>query len=305
MIGYEAKVIAHSRGPNGATLATIQSRIPRFLLPQLNTHCAIVKNARSSRAVPVATLIAEAVADPVMPLFWGANQRGMSATKELPLAERVECETQWLEHRDEAVRASRRLMQLGAHKQIANRLLEPFLWVDVVATATDMGWANLFTQRCEKHAQPEMQASVVAMARALRDSVPYDLEAGWWHLPYVTGEELAMLCEARHSGNEAAAQDAERLSLKLSVARCARVSFRLFNGEAANPRADVTLYDSLLGESHWSPFGHQGQAQPEGVRCRSGNFENFVQYRQTLPKSVHATFDYAVLDQFGERGFVV
>lgn len=288
-MGYACTAIADSIGPNAARITTLQLRLPRLVLPQFATHRAISKNTRSSRAVPVATLIAEAVADPVIPLFWGENRKGMSATKELPLAERTECEAQWLELRDEAVRAARRLMQIGAHKQIANRLLEPFMWVDVVATATD--WSNFFALRCDKHAQPEIQKLAVMMARALRDSKPIRLYPAMWHLPFVTPDELASIDD--------------NVLLKLSVARCARTSYLAFDGKKPSIKADTKLHDDLGGDGHWSPFEHQAAAQYAQHYNRSGNFLGWDQYRQQLPKSVHATFDYASLDQFGERGFIV
>ena len=43
----------------------------------------------------------------------------------------------------------------GVHKQIVNRLLEPFTYIDVVVTATD--YANWFVLRNHPDAQPEIQ----------------------------------------------------------------------------------------------------------------------------------------------------
>ena len=304
-----AKVIAHSRGPNTAEISTLQVRMPRFILAQFNTHRAISKNARSSRAVPVEKLILEAETNPVIPLSWGRNRRGMQATEELNRTEAWRSEAAWLDARDHAVACAHQLLAIGAHKQIVNRLLEPFLWVDVVATATD--WSNFFALRCDRHAQPEMQAVAVAMARALRDSEPSHLGPGMWHLPYVTADELDLLHELQEEAYNAQKLECvgrwfeeENRCLKLSVGRCARVSYLPFQGGEANPEADIKLHDRLEANGHWSPFEHQARSNAYHVG-HSGNFLNWTQYRQTLKKSVHTSFDYASLDTFGEQGYVL
>lgn len=296
-MAYECKVIADSVGPNAARITTFQLRMPRFILAQFNTHRAISKNARSSRAVPVKTMIAEVENDPVMPIYWGKNQRGMAATQELDAGDIDFAERHWLVSRDNAVYRARRLMEYGIHKQIANRLLEPFMWADVVATATD--WNNFFALRCDKHAQPEIQKIAVMMAKAFRDSVPVkrparptdSSESNHWHLPYVTDEE-----RAKHYLGDLMA---------ISVARCGRASYRAFDGSESPLAKDAEFHDNMVNDGHWSPTEHQGAAQPECREYQSGNFLGWTQYRQTLKKSVHESFDFAILQEFGEREFLV
>lgn len=304
-----AKVVAHSRGPNKAEIATIQTRMPRLVLAQFNTHRAISKNARSSRAVPIEKMILEAETNPVIPLCWGKNRRGMQASERLEGTAAWRSEQAWLDARDHAVATAHRLLDIGAHKQIVNRVLEPFLWVDVVATATD--WNNFFALRCDKHAQPEMQAVAVAMARALRDSEPRHIGAGQWHLPYVTDDELDLLYELQEEAYEAQNADCvsrwfdeEKRCQKLSVARCARVSYAPFDGNEPDLEKDIKRHDRLERNGHWSPFEHQARAEAYHVG-RSGNFLNWTQYRQTLKVSVHTAFDYTSLDAFGEQGYLL
>ena len=57
--------------------------------------------------------------------------------------------------RDGAVDAARQLDALGVHKQVANRVLEPFMWHTVIITATD--WDGFWLQRCSPLAQPEIR----------------------------------------------------------------------------------------------------------------------------------------------------
>jgi thymidylate synthase ThyX len=89
-----------------------------------------------------------------------------------------------LQHYTEATQAAGRL---GVHKQLANRLLEPFSWHTVVVTATD--WDNFFHLRCHPDAQPEFQ-KIAGMMRDVMEASTHNLYYGEWHLPYITRRGL-------------------------------------------------------------------------------------------------------------------
>jgi hypothetical protein len=288
MSGYVAEVLADSISPHGARITTFRLRFPRFLLAQFNTHRAISKSARSSRAVPVEKMIAEVESDPVFPIEWGANGRGMQAASEIHADRKDEARSAWWCARNDALKWARRLSACGVHKQVANRPLEPFMWADVVATATTPGWINYFALRCHEATQPEHRYLAVMMARAYRDSTPAVLQSFQWHMPFVTPAEHERLALLR---------DAQPDLIRASVARCARVSYRMHDGGEARIPADLALAADLERDGHWSPFEHQ--ARPNRIRAeeRSGNFVGWVQHRQELPRSVHATFDFSTLDQ--------
>jgi hypothetical protein len=65
--------------------------------------------------------------------------------------------------------------------------------------------------------------------------------------------------------------------LKISVARCARVSYLNFEGKIDNEK-DYDLHDRLMNEGHWSPFEHC--ATPTSSDTYSGNFLGWLQYRK-------------------------
>jgi thymidylate synthase ThyX len=294
-LSYDVQILADSLAPNGVRLTTFQLKYPRMIHAEFMTHRAISRNASSTRAIPTARMIEWVEKDPAMPVYWGRNQKGMQAEEELPETIRQGCTAEWLLARDRAVTTARRLLELGVHKQIASRVLEPWAHINIVATATS--WANFFALRCHPAAMPEIQVLAVKMARAYQASKPARLRIGAWHLPYITPEEWADILDLGES--------IERLArlVKLSVARCARVSYRTFDGKPANPDDDIRLHDQLLENGHWSPFEHQAQAAYQASE-RSGNFQGWLQYRQRLPKSVHATFDFATLDRLprGDAG---
>lgn len=287
-MGYVCKIIADSVSPSGARITTMQLRFPRFLLAEFNTYRAFSRNARSSRAVPTEKLLAEIEQDPVMPLFWGEDRHGMQATEEMDEEQAHEARCEWLSARDEAVNRAVALVRIGAHKQIVNRLLEPYMWADVVVTSTSFD--NAFSQRCHPEAQPEIQKIFVMMARALRDSTPAGLAPGEWHLPYMSCDEQSFY-RSLH------------ISIALSVVRCARVSYKPHDGTNPELEKERRRYGKLLKNSHWSPFEHQAECL-EDANERSGNFVGWRQYRQMLPINVHTAFDFSGLDRLGERDFI-
>lgn len=269
-MGVEAKVIADSISENGHRITTLQVKMHRFVLAEMNTHRAFSRNSASSRAIPTAKFRQMAIDDPAMPLKWGANRPGMQAGEELGPGSIEHCELEWLKLRDEAVSTHRKLEQMGLHKQVANRILEPFMWHTAVITATD--WDNFENQRIDSAAQPEMYAAALAMGRARHNSVPVLVPQGGWHLPYILLEEIS---EAETDLLEAIFGNLRRIS----AARCARVSYLTQEGKR-DQVMDMDLYERLTapGAGHWSPLEHP--ATPcEGYHA---NFNGWKSLRQQV-----------------------
>lgn len=247
-----AIVLADSTSDYGR-ITTLQLRYPRFVHAEFLTHRALSRNASSSRAIPVERLIADVERDPAMPIHWGKNQKGMQAREEhsAPVVFRndsVSPEAAWLRARDTAVQAARRFANAGYHKQIVNRLLEPFAHINVVVTATD--WDNFFDLRLHPDAQPEIHALAKAMLDAIENSVPRFLNEGEWHLPYVTDEDRAVSFVDLTN---------QRL---ISAARCARVSYLTHDQRKPDVLADLRLANQLIDERHASPLEHQAAPRP-------------------------------------------
>lgn len=279
-----AKVIADSISPEGIRLTTMELRYPRAIHAEFMTHRMFSRNASSSRAIPVERLIAEAEDDPAVPTWWGANQRGMQARQELTGSNLEAVQREWFWARDAAVASAKLMAIRGAHKQLVNRLLEPYTHIRVLVTATD--WANFYALRRHPDAEPHMQALADAMAFAQGASTPVLLNPGQWHAPYVA--ELY---------DRSSTEQAEQ-AVKLSVARCARVSYKTHDGQLPEVAADLALYDRLVGSNplHASPAEHQ--ATPDRRSDWSppfcteskwerphlwGNLRGWCQYRKLLP----------------------
>lgn len=245
-MSISAKVICDNISPQDIRLTTMQLRYPKFIHGEFMTHRVFSRNASSSRAIPVERLIQDVLDDPAMPVFWGKNRPGMQAVEEMDDYEREQAELRWLAARDEAVLHARHLADMGAHKQIVNRIIEPWCHINVVVTATE--WANFYALRRHPDAQPEMKALADAMWEAQRASEPRPLQPGEWHLPYVSSRDTT----------DIAAYD-PYVYRKLSVARCARVSYLTHEGKTPSVQDDLRLYDRLVGSVplHASPAEHQ------------------------------------------------
>lgn len=280
-----AKIVLDSVGPNGARLTTFELRYPRFVHAELMTHRMFSRNSASSRAIPTETILKQIEDDPAMPVWWGKNQSGMQAREELAGDDKEDAERVWTTGRDAAVGYARALNRIGLHKQIANRVVEPWMYITVLVTSTEFG--NMRALRVHPDAQPEFQ-DVARKAFELFDrSVPQEIAAGTFHLPLVTGVDLPVLSAEKYTISEIC---------KISIGRCARVSYLTHEG-TRDPGKDIELCDRLQASGHMSPFEHVAMAMTrtqwtavanamavEWVERRVpiGNFWGWQQWRKTL-----------------------
>jgi thymidylate synthase ThyX len=267
----EARVICDSVSEAGKRITTFKLRYPKFIHGELMTHRMLSRNASSSRAVPVRKLLEEVGREDLRaaPVFWGKNQPGMQAAEELEGKDLIAAKSLWEEGSKYASTMAAMMNDYGTHKQIVNRLLEPFSHINVVATATE--WDNFFGLRLHKDAQPEMRALAEAMWKARSESIPEELLTAEWHLPFVGHHDFA---DAQRYSDESAEYNhsfgrfvhKEEVLLWVSTARCARVSYENFEtGKASTIEADIVLFRRLLQGRpvHASPAEHQ--ATPDRI----------------------------------------
>ena len=272
-----AKIIADSIGSYGGAesrLITLQLRYPRIVHSELNTHRVFSRNASSSRAIPVAKMIEQVRNDPAAPYVWTTNKPGMQGDIVTDLELIAKYDQMWIEAANQAADNAEVLMGEGLHKQVVNRILEPFQWISVIVTATE--WANWFELRNHKDADPTIKRLAEVMLAAMEASEPKHLIAGEWHLPYVSKEEKSALPIAT--------------LVKISAARCARVSYLTHDGEFPDVDKDIALYERLVGSRplHASPIEHQARVinlNNDEIGL-NGNFSPlWVQHRKLLETS--------------------
>ncbi len=256
----EAKVILDSTNPhNGSRLTTLELKYPRFIHAEFMTHRMFSRNAASSRAIPIDKFLKTVKQSPAIPIFWGAAQKGMRADNEIE--DKDTALRLWLEARDAVVSVVERMNALGLHKQIPNRMLEPWFDITLICSATEFN--NFFRLRRHPDAQPEIKMLADKMYEAIQNSTPEEREC---HTPYIMEDELDFL-------------PLEQI-MKISSARCARVSYLTHDGKRDHNK-DLELFQHLItgsGFGHWSPLEHVAVALEKMERV--GNFVGWLQYRK-------------------------
>jgi hypothetical protein len=266
-MAYGIKTLADSMSPKGVRLTTLEVVFPRIVLSEFNTHRALSRNSASSRAIPIEKIIAKVMEDPFVPASFGKNQAGMQAEQELSLWEQEHAKGEWLHARDLAVQQARALLEIGVHKQLTNRLLEPFMWQTVLVSATE--WSNFLALRCHKDAQAEIRTIAELMRDELATHQPEQLGNTDWHLPITP--DFDELIQSKWI------EDVK----KISVGRCARVSYVTHLG-VRDPDADVEMFNRLVASRHMSPLEHVAHPAIDSEKFY-GNFRGWKQMRHYIP----------------------
>lgn len=305
ILTISAKIIKDSISKNGQRIATFELEYPRIVHSEFMTHRIFSRNAASSRAIPISKMIEQVIQEPAQPVEWGLNQSGMQAKKlhKYPTT----CELAWKNAAKSAAEHAEVLKDLGLHKQVVNRVLEPYQTMKTILTATS--YDNYYWLRCHSDADPTIKVLADEMYKAFEESKPELLMAGEWHLPYVDCVmcEVAMGWSYSSNGVKLTLEEAK----KVSASCCAQVSYRLLDTSLDKA---LKIYDMLVTMSpvHSSPFEHLatpmeelsanrlGKLNPynpeyweEGVthmdkdgKFHSGNFKGWVQYRQLIDGNV-------------------
>ena len=279
-----AVVIADSLAMGGNRITTMQLSYHRYIHSEFMTHRVFSRNAGSSRAIPTPKLLEIVRNRPVLPVEWPKNQAGMQAKELISDAAAVDAEQIWRLGAQAAAGVAQALLDIGVHKQVANRVLEPYLPINVVVTATK--WSNWFALRDHKDAQPEIQALARMMKAAMDASVPVPMRENGWHLPYISEGDTGRAVDFLGSVDGAVVDNVLR---KISAARCARVSYKAFDGSIASVEDDLNLYDKLAGSHprHMSPLEHIAQADPFNIAKKYwGNLHGWVQWRRIIEGEV-------------------
>ncbi len=300
--GVSCEVIQHSISPQGKEILTVSVKYGLIIHSEFLRHRQLSRGVKSNRAIPAKVIRREVLEDPYTPQWFGKNKSGMVSEEQVRFpwiakklwrtARYPACGFHWLGEK------------LGVHKEILNRLLNPWQWVRETITATE--WDNLYNLRRHKDAQRDIKEVVDAIYECHTKSNPNALSEGEWHVPYVKREwdNQGVLHYWDNDGMELSQEQA----IKCSAARCARSSYDNHDNTSASYKVDCGLYDMLVTSkpAHASPVEHQAtpmkvdaaafsitNSWTEGLThvdksCRlwSGNFEGWTQHRQTLNNHV-------------------
>lgn len=296
---------------NGARIMTLRCHYPRIIHAEVKTHSALKTNSASSRAVPVKAMNDSILNDVAMPLRFGANQAGMQDKGGehdgvIDFLDNFDFYTGrevWEMAAHSAINYSNNLSDAGYHKQVCNRLTEPFQYMDIVMSGSE--WANFFWLRCDEDADPTLQVVADLCLQAYQHDSWDLLCAGDWHLPFVQyrrhedGKQHFYTFDAYDGAVPLTLEEAKLVSMSV----CAQASFR--KADASLEKALIIKEKLFSGKKvHASPSEHQAKVVgtpdetrpfyyvPEGVthitvggQYGSGNLLGWVQLRQLIPNN--------------------
>ena len=346
MTKISATIVAHSRNEHGNEIISYLLTYPRFIHSEIMTHRMFSRNAASSRAVPAKKLIQAVKDDPFIPIAWQKDHSGMQGTEYWGVNENNLMRRDWIDARNKAVDIAERLLKQGVTKQLSNRLLEPFQWYTCLVTATefenffalrcpqyvqqgkifrskkdaiqqshsrlsnkqglpntDMDWLHINKGQAEIH----LMALAEAMWDAKNESVPTELKAGEWHLPF--GDEIRGMFNLDITDTDT---DGIPYLVKISAMMAARTSYTVVGTDLSDWTLEKYMkkVNSMATATplHASPFEHPAKAMSneeyklsingklewtggqydkplptEGSEGWCGNLRGFIQYRKMIP----------------------
>ena len=317
MTTITAETILRSRNKSkpDQVLSTLLLRYPRCVHAELMTHRVFSRNSASSRAIPNAKLMKDIKENPFVPRYWGQNQKGMQAGEENDSGVVVDGdlyprEHAWRKAMESAVSFSEGFADADYHKQIVNRLAEPFMHITVLVSSTE--WSNWIGLRDHPDAEPHIRDLAIETIKQLRrtDNI-HNLSVGDWHLPFITKADWNDVDEyiAEVKNLEPTNQRVIEMLIKKSCACSASTSYKTVDGFGMDFSRSEFIFDKLAGSRpmHASPFEHVAYADAFiktekkyimnpltkemmefnvnkwNQSLLHGNFEGFCQYRKLMP----------------------
>ena len=281
-----AKVIADSINETGQRLTTFELEFPRLILSECNTHGAIEKNTSSSRAIPVAKMLAHILEQNLKPIYFGSKKSGMQAGNELTGEGLDFVKCVWGSSLESAVEYAEMLDKAGVAKEVTNRITEPYQLIKAVWSATD--WDNWFNLRLEKDADPNICMLAYKMYEAMSKSKPTLLKKGEYHLPYVGKYDIPVAYSdlggyEYETGYNVFYYDKEcdhtiehcltlEEAIKYSVASCAQVSYR---SEGMTLDKAEKIWNMLVKSEvvHASPLTHVATPISKEIEIENSDYQ--------------------------------
>lgn len=251
-----ATVLARTWNPKTKQeIITWELMYPRYIHSELMTHRQFSRNAASSRATPTKVLVEEVRKHPVFFDEVRLNQKGMTGGELVDNDVLKEFKSQWEDAANTAADYAENWLKMGIAKQTVNRILEPFLPIRTIVTATDID--NFFKLRLAPDAQPEIQSLAKAMNES-REKAGVSVEEV--HIPYA----------------EYFADKTEHLVTR-AIAACARVSVARNDGKKTTFEEDLAFTKRLLSAGHMTPFEHVAYATSH--KGRYANLSDWMSMR--------------------------
>lgn len=299
---YKCEILADSKY-RSHRVTTFKVTYPRIIHAEMLRHRAFSRNTSSSRAIPFNKMVEMVEQDPFVPIAWQKSHSGMQGSEYL--TDTREAVAIWSKGFFGAIKLAKHLSGTqGVTKQICNRILEPYQYITEIITTTQEGLENFFELRCPRYEfktlQYKSKKEAVAHHHELAE-ISSELE---WIKMSKSGAEIHIQKIAEMMYDEYRLNTPKRFGIgeyhmpfgnipeelsigdkiKISVARCARMSYYTFGSRPIiDYAADIELYDNLLRNKHMSPFEHI--CTPSGTSWKYANLTGWKSHRYSLENS--------------------
>lgn len=351
-----AKIVADSTNEFGNRITTMVVTFPRFILAELNTHRMFNRNSASSRAIPFEKMLKSVEENPFIPIAWQKDHKGMQGVEYFGKTLSIESEwitardnaikqakllsdlgvtkqlcnrllepfmwhtviitaTEW--ENFFALRCPQYEYRGNFFRSRIDTLKEMELQNDpnynIHKNASTLDWLLTNKGMAEIH----MMALAEAMWDAYNESIPRELQAGEWHIPFGDSIDLndsLPLWNATKTPTDSLFPP-NSWKIKAATVMCARISYTVVGTENSvwTMEKYFKKHDELAASRHWSPFEHCAKAMnnqeyltnisgqvdyleleekdtiaylktniDESNAGWSGNFKGFIQYRKTF-----------------------
>ena len=227
-------------------------------MADLNTHRALSKSSARSQYAPLSRFVEQTKLHTFYPSWVGRNDSDMKTGSELGEENEERFRYEWMLGASVMCGIAETADKLSVHKQIANRLMEPFQYVTTLVSATE--WTNFFKVECASN-QHEMKALAYKMLSAYVESKP---EKNDNHIPF--GDQMDHGLSAVE----------KRL---IACARCARIGYDNYDG-TRDTDEDLRQAERLMTPGSYHVFEHVAQAHINDTFI--GNFRGWVQQRKKI-----------------------
>ena len=280
----KATIAQDSTNSNGDRLLTFSLTYGRLIHSEMLRHRAASHSVKSSRAIPLKKYRKEVEENPYIPVKFGTNQKGMQAGEETDASAshgktvwKISAKIAWLMHS--------MMEKANIHKEVANRILEPYVWVEETLTVEHDALVEMGKLRIHEDAQEDIRVVIEMMLEAAEQNTPLLLKNDEWHLPYVVRKRNDDDDKLSYFDNDGKILTLDE-AIVCSAARCARSSYANHDNSMTTHENDSKLADRLIGSDpmHLSPFEHQARPfndEKEKERF-SSNFRHFFQQRKAI-----------------------
>lgn len=270
----KVKIILDSINEENSRLTTIIIKCPQSFSHEFMKHKMFIKNIGNFKQDTILTTIESVEKD--MSLLKNIGKKTKKIEK-IAHDLKFKVTQMWLNRAKKVENEAKKLINLGMHKQIANKILEPYVFNTILITGTQKSYSDFFLLAEKRQKIKEMQILANEIILIYKNNKPVLLPEGSWHLPYITQGDLDII-------NFDDYNQCMDILCKISAVRCLKMNYFNFS---SNSHFDIGLeldvYNKMIESFpvNISFTEHIAMSSISNKQMES-SFDSWIKYRDTL-----------------------